>query len=262
MPVPDPATGHQGAAARGHRGLRRSRSATWPSRGPSSATRPTCATSASRWRPSARATRRATASTSSATPCRPVTFTPDEAAVLGLARRVWHAEGAAAADRALRKLEASGVAVDSGALAAVEPRLIGGEQAYGPARRGDRAAPGGHLRPPPQRVDDRPEPPPPALGPRQPARPLVRRRPRPRPRRAPRAFRLDRIVGPVVAAGPGRGLRDPDGRRRRVAGRATPSTRRDADPAVVRVRDGRGHELRRRAPRLDRTRRRATTGSS
>ena len=33
-----------------------------------------------------------------------VTFTPAEAAVLALARRIWHADGAPAADRALRKL--------------------------------------------------------------------------------------------------------------------------------------------------------------
>ena len=61
-----------------------------------------------------------------------VTFTPDEAAVLAVARRIWHADNAAAADRALRKLEAGGAAVDGGALAAVEPRLIGGEQAFAP----------------------------------------------------------------------------------------------------------------------------------
>jgi hypothetical protein len=107
----------------------------------------------------------------------PVTFTPEEAAVLGLARRVWHSDGAPAADRALRKLEASGVAVDSGALAAVEPRLIGGEQAYGPLA-------GGHLRPPPQRIHDVDHQAPATLGSGVQGRALVRRGPRPRSGRA------------------------------------------------------------------------------
>ncbi len=62
----------------------------------------------------------------------PVQFTAAEAALLGLARRVWHTEAAGAADRALRKLEAAGASVDPGALTMVEPRLTGGEQAFGP----------------------------------------------------------------------------------------------------------------------------------
>jgi proteasome accessory factor B len=130
-----------------------------------------------------------------------VTFTPDEAAVLALARRIWHTDGAAAADRALRKLEAGGVAVDGGALAAVEPRLIGGEQAYAPLAE---AASRRHE----VRFDHR----------RSGSLEVLSRRLQPwgllsrsgrwyvvghdLERDAPRAFRLDRIVGPVTAHGP------------------------------------------------------------
>ena len=176
---------------------------------------------------------------------RPVTFTPAEAALLGLARRVWHAEGAAAADRALRKLEAVGVAVDPGALALVEPRLAGGEQAFGPvaqaiAKRqavsfsyrasGETTVVSRHLQP---------------WG-------VVSRRGRwyvvghDLDRDAPRAFRLDRIVGAVAAQGPVDSFEIPDD-----VDTATlvgdPVNTRTAVPAVVRVREGAGYGLRRRA---------------
>ena len=178
----------------------------------------------------------------------PVTFTPEEAAVLGLARRVWHSEGAPAADRALRKLEASGVAVDSGALAAVEPRLIGGEQAYGPlaeaaARRRevtfDHRRSGSttfltrHLQP---------------WG-------LVSRRGRwyvvghDLDRGEPRAFRLDRIVGPVVPQGSdGAYVVPPDADVGSLVSQPSPTM---GGEAVLLVRADRGHELRDRASSIE-----------
>jgi len=178
----------------------------------------------------------------------PVSFTPEEAAVLGLARRVWHAEGAPAADRALRKLEASGVELDSGALAAVEPRLIGGEQAYGPLaeaaarrravrfehRRAGTTTPlARHLQP---------------WG-------LVARRGRwyvvghDLDRGEPRAFRLDRIVGPVVASGPDGAYQVPP--EADVASLVAEPGSGQSGEATLLVRSGRGHELRDRATSVE-----------
>jgi proteasome accessory factor B len=175
----------------------------------------------------------------------PVTFTPAEAALLGLARRVWHAEGAAAADRALRKLEAVGVSVDPSALALVEPRLAGGEQAFGPvaqaiAKRqavtfayrasGETTVVGRHLQP---------------WG-------VVSRRGRwyvvghDLDRAAPRAFRLDRIVGAVGTHGPVDSFEIPDDVDTATLVGDQTSTRTPM-PAVVRVREGAGYGLRRRA---------------
>ena len=174
-----------------------------------------------------------------------VTFTPGEAALLGLARRVWHAEGAAAADRALRKLEAVGVDVDPGALALVEPRLAGGEQAFAPIaqavavrqtvtfqhrRSGATVAAARRLQP---------------WG-------VVSRRGRwyvvghDLDRDAPRAFRLDRVVGAVLPVGqPGTFTLPEDVDIAQLV--ADPSAGRSPQQAVLRVRVGAGHGLRRRA---------------
>jgi len=63
----------------------------------------------------------------------PLTLAPDEAAVLGLAARVWQQAGlASATESALRKLGAAGVATDRSALAVVEPRLVATEPAFEP----------------------------------------------------------------------------------------------------------------------------------
>lgn len=62
-----------------------------------------------------------------------VTLEPDEAAVVGLAARVWqHAALAEATGSALLKLRAAGVEVAPDALAAVEPRLAAEEPAFWP----------------------------------------------------------------------------------------------------------------------------------
>ena len=173
-----------------------------------------------------------------------VTFTPDEAAVLALARRIWHADNAAAADRALRKLEAGGAAVDGGALAAVEPRLIGGEQAFAPLAE---AASRRHE----VRFDHR----------RSGTLEVLARRLQPwgllsrsgrwyvvghdLDRDAPRAFRLDRIVGPVTGHGADEAfVRPPGVDVAALLGSRTPSV---GGEATLLVRNDRGHELRERA---------------
>ena len=62
-----------------------------------------------------------------------ITLEPDEAAVVGLAARVWqHAGLARQTTDALVKLRAGGVAVDRDALSMVEPRLAASEPAFEP----------------------------------------------------------------------------------------------------------------------------------
>ncbi len=61
----------------------------------------------------------------------PVSLTPDEASVIGLATRVWqHARFAEATSDAVRKLTAAGVEVDTSALDIVEPRLTADEPSF------------------------------------------------------------------------------------------------------------------------------------
>ncbi|MQA01330.1 MAG: WYL domain-containing protein [Streptosporangiales bacterium] len=61
-----------------------------------------------------------------------LTFTPDEAAVLGLAARTWqHAQVAEAASSAMLKLRAAGIDVDS-SLPGIEPRVGAREPAFLP----------------------------------------------------------------------------------------------------------------------------------
>lgn len=60
-----------------------------------------------------------------------IDLTPDEAAVLGLAARVWqHAGLASATTDALVKLQAAGVSVDRGQLTAVAPQLTVAEPSF------------------------------------------------------------------------------------------------------------------------------------
>jgi proteasome accessory factor B len=60
-----------------------------------------------------------------------ISLEPDEAAVIGLAGRVWeHARLAEAATDAVRKLTASGVPLDLGALDLVQPRIGADEPAF------------------------------------------------------------------------------------------------------------------------------------
>lgn len=60
-------------------------------------------------------------------------LTRDEMVAMALAARVWQEQGpASAAARALLKLSAEGIDVDPIDLPAIEPRLAGGEAAFGP----------------------------------------------------------------------------------------------------------------------------------
>jgi proteasome accessory factor B len=62
-----------------------------------------------------------------------IDLTPEEAAVIGLAARVWqHAGLAAATSDALVKLKAAGVSVDRGALDVAQPQLTAEEPAFEP----------------------------------------------------------------------------------------------------------------------------------
>ena len=62
-----------------------------------------------------------------------IDLTPEEAAVLGLAARVWqHAGLAASTSDALVKLKAAGVSVDRQALSVVQPQLTAEEPAFEP----------------------------------------------------------------------------------------------------------------------------------
>ena len=175
-----------------------------------------------------------------------VRLDPQEAAVVGLAARVWqHARLAEATSSAVVKLRAAGVAVDRSALAVVEPHLGASEPAFEPLwdavvtrtavrfryrRTGQDTAQmrtvqpwgivswHGHWYVVGQDTD----------------------------RDAPRMFRLSRVVGKVAKAGkPGSYDVPPGTDIRKLAAGLAP-----ADPtgtAVLRVRTGAGLELRRRA---------------
>ena len=171
---------------------------------------------------------------------------PDEAAVLGLAARVWqHASLAEATSRAVLKLRAVGVDTDTGPLAAVEPRLAAEEPAFWPlweAVRDRRPVTFEHRR--------------------GPGVAATRRQLQPWSvlswhgrwyvvgydvdRSAPRLFRLSRIVGEVSPAGPAGSYEVPSpGEIRDAAGLLTPAP--ETGVARIRVRRGSGFGLRRRA---------------
>ncbi|MGH3275672.1 MAG: helix-turn-helix transcriptional regulator, partial [Streptosporangiaceae bacterium] len=172
---------------------------------------------------------------------------PDEAAMLGLAARVWRqAELAGAAQGALLKLRAAGIDASDTTQPGIEPRLHTGEAAFGPlweavrdrravsfAYRGAGAGDSQqrHLEP---------------WG-------VVNRNGRwyvtglDTDRGEQRVFRLSRVGGPVTFTGPPGGVTVPDGASARAAVRAW-----DFDPPVQRtctltVRVGAGHGLRRAA---------------
>lgn len=140
---------------------------------------------------------------------------PDEAAVLGIASRVWQsAELAGAATGAALKLRAASREPDSDGAAtpppAIQPRLSTQEPAFGPlweAVRDRRPVTFSHLAP------GRAEPTKRILEPWG----VVNRRGRwyvaghDRTRNAPRVFRLSRITGPVKLAGPPGSVKVPEG---------------------------------------------------
>jgi predicted DNA-binding transcriptional regulator YafY len=172
---------------------------------------------------------------------------PDEAAVVGLAARVWRgAELAGAAAGALLKLRAAGIEAEETTQPGIEPRLQTGEAAFGPLweavrdRRpvsfgyraaGQVSAQQRHLEP---------------WG-------LVNRRGRwyvaglETDRGRMRVFRLSRIDGPVTFSGPAGAFAVPDGIDVRELVREWDPTPQARRTAVLQVRQGAGYGLRRGA---------------
>jgi proteasome accessory factor B len=178
-----------------------------------------------------------------------LTFEPDEMAVLGLAAKAWQqASLSRAAGTALLKLRAAGVDPDESAIVGVDPRVKAAEPAFAalwaavrdarPVRFTYRSSHAG--RPQQRRVEP--------WG-------ILSRRGRwyvvghDRDRAAPRVFRLSRIVGDVRLDGPRGSVVVPDGVDVRAHLHAVLSELPDEPhgKARIRVRDGAGYWLRRRA---------------
>ncbi|MGE5291631.1 MAG: helix-turn-helix transcriptional regulator [Micromonosporaceae bacterium] len=172
-----------------------------------------------------------------------ITLEPDEAAVLGLAARVWRrAELAEAAAGGLLKLRAAGI--ESESVPGIEPRVRTDDAAF-PAmwqavrdRRPVRFSYQAVGRAAPQERHLEP------WG-------VVSRLGRwyvgghDRDRGAPRVFRLSRIAGPVTFDGPPRSVVVPPGTDVRDLVRSWGGEHPDRRMAVLRVRDGAGYGLRR-----------------
>jgi proteasome accessory factor B len=175
-----------------------------------------------------------------------ISFEPDELAVLGLASRTWaHASLAGPAAQALRKLKAAGIERDAESLVGIEPRLGTREPAFDPVKNavvaqqtiefGYRTAGTGEAR-------------------------LRRVQPwglaswhgrwyltgHDLDRGAPRVFRLSRVTGEVRRVGRPGGYAVPADHSARDMIRTTVGAQ-ERGTAVLRVRDDRGHALRRRA---------------
>ncbi len=175
-----------------------------------------------------------------------INLEPDEAAVIGLAARVWqHASLAEATSRAVLKLRAAGLETDTSALAAIEPRIAVEEPAFWPMWEAvrDRTPVTFSYR-------------------KNPTGQAMERTLQPwsvlswhgrwyvvghdLARNGPRLFRLSRIVGEVKPAGkPGSYDVPPVERVREAAGALAPP--RQNAIARIRARQGSGYGLRRRA---------------
>jgi len=171
---------------------------------------------------------------------------PDEAAVLALAARVWRqAELAGAAAGALLKLRAAGVDAEETPQPGIEPRLAG-EAAFGPLWEAVR-----DRRPVTftYRAVGRSEPQQRRLEPWG----VVNRHGRwyvaghDRDRDAVRVFRLSRIEGPVRFTGPSGSVTVPEGTDVRETVREMDTQPPAQRTALLRVRAGAGHGLRRHA---------------
>jgi proteasome accessory factor B len=172
---------------------------------------------------------------------------PDEAAVLSLAAGVWRrAELAGAAAGALLKLRAAGVDAEETPQPGIEPRLQAGEAAFGPlwqAVRDRRPVAFAY------RAAGRSEPQQRHLEPWG----VVNRHGRwyvaghDRDRDAVRVFRLSRIEGPVEFSGPAGSVTVPDGVDVRETVREWDTQPPPQRAAVLRVRQGAGHGIRRYA---------------
>jgi proteasome accessory factor B len=175
-----------------------------------------------------------------------ISFAADELAVLGLASRAWaQASLAGPAAQALRKLEAAGVERDDASLIGIEPRVRTAEPAFEAVKKAvleripvaftyRTASSGGvairHVQP---------------WG-------IASWHGRwyltgfDRDRNAPRVFRLGRIEGEVATEGKPASYDVPVGHQPKAM-ISTMAVERDPQPAVLRVRVGAGHSLRRRA---------------
>jgi proteasome accessory factor B len=172
---------------------------------------------------------------------------PDEAAVLGLAARVWRrAELAGAAEGALLKLRAAGIEAEDITQPGIEPRLQTGEAAFGPlweAVRDRRAVTFSYRGAGRSEAQQR------ALEPWG----VVNRNGRwyvvgqDTERGEQRVFRLSRIEGPVHFTGAAGAVVVPDGADVRAAVRAWDFEPPPQRAGVLRVRHGTGHSLRRHA---------------
>jgi proteasome accessory factor B len=172
---------------------------------------------------------------------------PDEAAVLSLAAGVWRrAELAGAAAGALLKLRAAGVDAEETPQPGIEPRLQAGEAAFGPlwqAVRDRRPVSFAY------RAAGRSEPQQRHLEPWG----VVNRHGRwyvaghDRDRGAVRVFRLSRIEGPVEFSGPAGSVTVPEGIDVRETVREWDTQPPEQRTALLRVRPGAGHGIRRYA---------------
>ena len=174
-------------------------------------------------------------------------FEPDELAVLGLASRTWaQASLAGPAAQALRKLRAAGVERDGEALIGIEPRLRTTEAAFDAVK--DAVLRRVPISFPYRRPDETD-----AVERQVQPWSLVSWRGRwylnahDTDRGAPRVFRLSRVCGPVRPSGrPGSFEVPAEHEPRLMVERADPPAT-SPSPAVLRVRSGAGHALRRRA---------------
>jgi proteasome accessory factor B len=176
---------------------------------------------------------------------------PDEAAVLGLAARVWRrAELAGAAAGGLLKLRAAGIDAEETTQPGIEPRLQTGEASFGPLWEAVR--------------DRRPV----SFGYRAAGRSASQQR-RLEPwgvvnrhgrwyvagldtdRGETRVFRLSRIDGPVSFRGPAGAVAVPDGADVRELVREWGTEPQSRRGAVLRVRQGAGYGLRRIATTIE-----------
>ena len=174
---------------------------------------------------------------------------PDEAAVLGLAARVWRrAELAGAAEGALLKLRAAGIEAEDMSQPGIEPRLQTGEAAFGPlweAVRDRRPVTFGYLAAGRSTAQQR------KLEPWG----VVNRRGRwyvvgqDTDRQAERVFRLSRIEGIVDFTGPAGSVTVPPGTDVRGAVRDWDSEASAPRSCLLRIRSGAGYGLRRHALR-------------
>ncbi|AEH09621.1 transcriptional regulator-like protein [Candidatus Protofrankia datiscae] len=178
-----------------------------------------------------------------------ISLDPDEAAALGLAAQLWSSRALAdASASALRKLAAGGIRTLPGPDG-LEPRVATTEPAFAPCLAAVQA--GRAVRFPYRKVEQ-------TEARERHVEPwgVVSWRGRwylvghDRDRRAPRVFRLSRVTGAVRAVGPAGAVRVPDGVDLRALVSASAPSPEPTRTAILCVRPGAGHALRRYARAL------------